>query len=721
MNHLFAAVLLTLPAAPLLARDDPWMAPPLERCISVRDGRTGETLSFDAMLDELAKADAVFLGEQHTDETTHRVELGVYQALLHRKPGKVVLAMEMFERDVQGDLDAYLAGEIDEPAFLKKARPWRNYETAYRPLIEKARAAGAPVIASNFPTPLRRRMGMEGEAILESLDPDARRQAPARFLSNTPAYWRRVDNAIRGHRAMMSGAGGGGAANGDDERLYSTQSLWDNSMGDACADAIERHPGATVLHVNGAFHSAYWDGTVRQLKLRKPEARVLTIDIVPVPNPSAAGVGGAPVADFVVFAEARASDVNEGQYAVYVSREHHYRLHLPPLEPDRRVPLLIWLADDGLTAEDGMALWRERLGNDVAIAVLEPAFPQTEADLSRGGRWFRPDEFSPDIGAMISAIERAWGYLLRHYPIDAGRVCIAGEGSGATVVAAAALLGGRLEGTAGALHPRHYARIKDFPLPLPELRGDDPPRDVALRVVVDDAGVEWWRGEIAEYAAIDFKAELAAATTDPWMRELETENSVRDGLGLPPYPSRATSDRFYILAPTDTPRGRHWARLAALRAAKETGQSVAVADGPPSGGVVTPLPTDVAAAHYVDGAQLPRCPGPFGGTTVLVIPENASAEERSAWLALEEDDPINKQSRFHRLRIATHEDGKRLPQVLEALHAAHRDNVLIIPAVFCAEPETMRGLQRSVRELEDRMTLHWQPGLGGSEDAADHP
>ena len=52
----------------------------------------------------------MFLGETHDDETTHRLELAVYEGLLHRKPKQVVLAMEMFERDVQQVLDDYLAG-----------------------------------------------------------------------------------------------------------------------------------------------------------------------------------------------------------------------------------------------------------------------------------------------------------------------------------------------------------------------------------------------------------------------------------------------------------------------------------------------------------------------------------------------------------------------------------------------------------------------------------
>jgi len=51
--------------------------------------------------------------------------------------------------------------------------------------------------------------------------------------------------------------------------------------------------------------------------------------------------------------------------------------------------------------------------------------------------------------------------------------------------------------------------------------------------------------------------------------------------------------------------------------------------------------------------------------------------------------------------------------VLKKLHSENRDNVLIVPATFCADAATMRALQRSVRALEDPMTLHWLPGLGG--------
>ena len=110
---------------------------------------------------------------------------------------------------------------------------------------------------------------------------------------------------------------------------------------------------------------------------------------------------------------------------------------------------------------------------------------------------------------------------------------------------------------------------------------------------------------------------------------------------------------------------------------------------------------------------LPKCPCPFGGTTVVVIPDDKTSEQVEAWLAFEEDDPLTKHSRFHRLRIATGIDDRTLPAVLEKLHSENRENVLIVPATFCADATMMRALHRSVRALEDQMTLHWLPGLGG--------
>lgn len=684
--------------------------PPLEDVVSVRDGETGERIGLDELYARLARADAVFLGETHIDETTHRVEHAVYAGLLARRK-QVVLAMEMFERDVQGAVDDYVAGKIDEPAFLARSRPWSNYATAYRPMIELARSKHAPVVASNFPAPLRSKVAAD-KGGLNGLSAGERAFAPRELFANTPAYWRRVDNAIRGHVGMM-----GPRPAADDPRLLDTQSLWDNTMGESCALALDRHPGALVLHVNGGFHSEYWDGTARQLALRKPKANVKTVAIVTSPNPPSEELGGKPVADYVVFAHERAQDVDEGTFAVFTARQLEYRLHVPR---DARgpLPLLIWLADDGENAQDALELWRARLGDDCVIAVIEAPYRETQEDLVEGGRWFWPDSFREDLGALRGGIAEVYGYMLRHFPVDRARVAVAGEGTGATVVASSVLLTDGLAVTGLVLEPKRYTSLKDFPLPLPELRGDLPRVAKSLHVIAAGADAEWWRGELAEYAGVGLANTFDLLGTDAWRGELERENAVRAALGLERHVVKEFAAKRHLVV-GDGARARSWGRLLAQERAA-AGELLALLPTAPEGGDSTPLALATSANDYVKGAPLPRAPGPFGGTTVVVLSDDLPQAERDAWSELQKNDPLNKSSRFHRLVLATQSGERALSVVLEELIGKNRKNVLVVPAQWCADGDVLRALKKAARPFENQMTLHWRPGLGGMRAASPH-
>ena len=692
--------------------DPPWAAPAIERSVSIRNGKTGDVVTWQQMAAELATADVVFLGETHLDETTHRFELAVLKSLIETRGDKVVLSMEMFERDVQPRLDAYLKGEISEEEFLKTSRPWGNYRPAYRPLVEAARQAKIPVVAANFPAPLRRRIAMEGKKVLDEIRETNPNLVPRKLIPNTPAYWKRVDNAVRGHLAMMRAG-----ANQDDQRLLSTQTLWDNAMGEACARALDAHPDSVVVHVNGGFHTAYWDGTARQLALRKPDARIRTISIVPSANPLIAEVKGVPTADFVVFASEIASDINEGRYSVHTSLEHGYRLSLPKRgssgtsgKDGRGVPLLIWLGDAGLEANDGLELWQQVIGDSAAIAVLEPRYKEGQFDLSVGGRWFWPESFSEDVAATERAVQRTWGYLLRHFPIDPDRVCIAGEGEGATVAAAIALRTRTMPIEAVAWQPRKFAKLKDFPLPLPEYFGDGVPPARTLSVFGRGETESFWAGELGAYAPSHVEGRFATVANDPWEARTQWITAIRDAIGQAAKPP-SNRAKGCVVIPGNSPRARHWARLQALWC--KDFDAVAL-DELPESASATELKLDIVPDEFTQPGALPLCPGPFGGTTVIVLPDGLSDAMRSAWMELEANDPISQVHRFHRLRVATAAEGeKSLPAVLAKLEQENRKNVLIVPAEFCASANAMQSLKQTVAPFDDSMTLHWLPGLGG--------
>ena len=129
---------------------------------------------FETMLAELARADVVFVGEQHDDFSTHRLERAILEGVARRR-GSVTLALEMFERDAQPSLDDYLAGRVSEPDFLKASRPWPNYATDYRPLVEFARAHKWRVVAGNVPRRYASQVSKGGLESLEAL-PEAERR-----------------------------------------------------------------------------------------------------------------------------------------------------------------------------------------------------------------------------------------------------------------------------------------------------------------------------------------------------------------------------------------------------------------------------------------------------------------------------------------------------------------------------------------------------------------
>ncbi|WP_262920552.1 ChaN family lipoprotein [Hymenobacter sp. 5516J-16] len=111
----------------------------------------GKAATYDKMLKELAAADVVFFGEQHNDPLAHWLELQVTKDLLRLRQGQLVLGLEMFERDVQPLVDQYTTGELSDQAFEEQSRPWPNYSTDYKPLLQLAKQQKFRVVGTNVP------------------------------------------------------------------------------------------------------------------------------------------------------------------------------------------------------------------------------------------------------------------------------------------------------------------------------------------------------------------------------------------------------------------------------------------------------------------------------------------------------------------------------------------------------------------------------------------
>ena len=124
-------------------------SPPPSTCPSVYDTRRGAFTDFESMgpiwlaPTSCSSASSTTMG----DASAREALLG---GLRRRKVAPTV-SLEMFERDVQGVVDGYLAGSIPESQFLQESRPWPRYATDYRPLVEMAKSEGWTVVAANLP------------------------------------------------------------------------------------------------------------------------------------------------------------------------------------------------------------------------------------------------------------------------------------------------------------------------------------------------------------------------------------------------------------------------------------------------------------------------------------------------------------------------------------------------------------------------------------------
>lgn len=290
----FAFVLLQTPGTP-----DPKTVP-VSGYVPERVYDTqGKAFSdFEVMLADIASADVVFVGEQHDDPNTHRLELAVLEGLKRRNVAAVV-SLEMFERDVQGAIDAYLSGTATEEETLQAARPWPRYRTDYRGLVELAKANGWPVIAANVPRRIAAAVAKTGSDAISQLPPEDQAFVAKALRCPEDTYFERFAKSMGSHPAPNQTP--------EQQRAMTTRYYWsqcvkDETMAEAIAAAVERD-GGPVVHYNGAFHSDFGLGTAERTRRRLPGKRIVVISMLPVENLDSLDPSG--------------EDLERGEYLVY--------------------------------------------------------------------------------------------------------------------------------------------------------------------------------------------------------------------------------------------------------------------------------------------------------------------------------------------------------------------------------------------------------------------
>lgn len=217
------------------------------------------------VLQELAKADVVYLGETHDSLKDHQAQLEILQQLYQRH-SKMAIALEMFQRPYQNILDRYIAGHLSEQELLEQSEynqrwgfPWEYYA----PILQFAKEKQLQVLALNTPTEVTRKVSREG---LESLTPEQRQFIPPfrEIRTDNAEYRQLLLKTFNQHRQA-------GHSSASFERFFLTQVLWDETMAERIAQFLQANSGYQVVVLAGQGHIAYGYGIPSRVARRLPD------------------------------------------------------------------------------------------------------------------------------------------------------------------------------------------------------------------------------------------------------------------------------------------------------------------------------------------------------------------------------------------------------------------------------------------------------------------
>jgi uncharacterized iron-regulated protein len=254
-----ARVLSQAPSAPAGERTD------AERTSLWIDVYHGEPVRYQEVLDDLATAQAIYLGERHTLQRHHEMQTKILTDLA-QKGVLLAVGLEQMESSQQSHLDRYNRGEIDFEQLATAtawSKRWSNYQQ-YRPILEAARKWKAPIVALNAKSETIRQVVRSGG--IDHLAPETRKELPAKVQVQDPPYEKLLSLQMKVHVSATSQTL---------RPMIEAQIARDEALADALATFLESEQGRgrKVLVLCGAGHVAYGLGLPTRVRRRLPDIK----------------------------------------------------------------------------------------------------------------------------------------------------------------------------------------------------------------------------------------------------------------------------------------------------------------------------------------------------------------------------------------------------------------------------------------------------------------
>jgi uncharacterized iron-regulated protein len=189
---------------------------------------TAEPVSFQELVEALRPVRIVYVGEQHTNQAHHNIQLQVIKALASQDQ-ELSVGIEMVDRTYQPVLDDWAAGRLTQTQFLQHSHWYANWRfdfELYKAIFDYIRDQHVALYGLNIPFCIPPKISTGG---IESLRNEERRQLPGTIdMSNTEhrAY---VKEIYQMHHLQ-------GRENF--EYFYEAQCVWEDIMAQTIAERL---------------------------------------------------------------------------------------------------------------------------------------------------------------------------------------------------------------------------------------------------------------------------------------------------------------------------------------------------------------------------------------------------------------------------------------------------------------------------------------------------
>jgi len=218
-----------------------------------------ETQTLDKIIPHLLENRVIFVGEQHNRFEHHINQLHIIQQF-QKNGSDFGVGMEMFKKPFQEIINAYISDKIDEQAFLKQTRyfkEWGYDYHLYKPIIDFIKKHNIPLIALNLPNEITRQVSRSG---IHSLGPEHMNLLPESLDFSDSRY----ANDLRDIFALHSSQ-----ANLEDfNYFYQAQVLWDETMAETAYQFLQRTPHQKLIVLAGNGHLRFRYGIPKRLHRR---------------------------------------------------------------------------------------------------------------------------------------------------------------------------------------------------------------------------------------------------------------------------------------------------------------------------------------------------------------------------------------------------------------------------------------------------------------------